>query len=86
MLHTRSQDFVVNNVPGTYLVLEFTRGLTADGVTITPELSTTLTSWASSALTYVSTRNNGDGTATTTWRSTDLRAALSRIFLRLRVE
>lgn len=86
VLQTRSQDFVVNNVPGTYLVIEFQRTLSADGVTITPELSTALNSWPAAALTYVSTRNNGDGTATVIWRSTALRDTLSRVFLRLRVD
>ncbi len=86
VLQTRSQDFIVNNVPGTYLVLEFTRSLTADGVTVTPELSATLSSWSAAPLTFISTRNNGDGTATITWRTTAPRDTLSRVFLRLRVE
>ena len=88
VLQTRSQDFIVNNESATYLVLEYQRSLSADGANITPELSTTLApaSWQTAALTYMSTRNNGDGTATVTWRSTAPLATLARVFLRLRVD
>ena len=88
VISTREQEFVVNNVAGTYLVVEFQRSLLADGVAITPELSTTLASgsWQPEALVYVSTRNNGDGTATVIWRSAVPVTPSSRMFVRLRVE
>jgi hypothetical protein len=88
VIATREQQFVVDNAPGTYLVLEFQRSLLADGVTIVPELSTSLAdgSWEPGALVYVSTRNNGDGTATVMWRTSSPVAAAARLFLRLRVQ
>jgi len=88
VIATREQEFVVNNVPGSYLVVEFQRSLLADGVVIVPELSTSLAagSWQAGALVYLSTRNNGDGTATVTWRSSAPVTPSSRMFIRLRVE
>jgi hypothetical protein len=85
---TREQEFVVNNVPGTYLVVEFQRNLLAESVTVAPELSTSLApgSWQAGALVYVGTHNNGDGTATVTYRSSAPVTPSSRMFLRLRVE
>lgn len=88
VIGTKEQEFIVNNVPGTYLVVEFQRSLLADGVTIVPELSTSLApgSWQAAALVYLSTHNNGDGTATITWRSAGPVTPASRMFVRLRVE
>jgi hypothetical protein len=88
VISSREQQFVVNNAPGTYLVVEFQRNLLADGVTIVPELSTSLApgSWQAGALVYVGTHNNGDGTAKVAWRSSAPVTPSSRMFLRLRVQ
>lgn len=88
VMATGEQQFVVNNVPGNYLVMEFQRSLLAEGVTIIPEMSITLApnSWQAGALVYVGSHNNGDGTATVTYRSSAPVTPSSRMFLRLRVE
>lgn len=77
--------FVVNGVPETCLSLSFTRNLNAD-VNLWPEVSSDLAAWqdGSVSLTYVQTQNNGDGTATVTWRSTQPISALpARLFAKL---
>jgi hypothetical protein len=88
VISSREQEFIVNNAPGTYLVVEFQRNLLADGVAIVPELSTSLApgSWQAGALVYVGSHNNGDGTATVTWRSSAVVTPSSKMFVRLRVE
>ena len=72
----------------TYLRIDYLRNLAADGVNYTVQLSENLASWASdtSTVTYVSTHNNGDGTATVTFRSTlPISSVLPQCFLRLLV-
>ena len=72
----------------TYLRLDYRRNLAADGVNFTAQLSTSLTSWVgdASAVTYYGTHNNGDGTATVTWRSTaPVSGVQPRCFMRLLV-
>ena len=80
--------FTVATVTQNYLKLDYRRNLAADGVQYTIRYSTDLTTWLSdpSAVTYVGTHNNGDGTATVTHRSTQpADAAHPRMFLRLTV-
>jgi hypothetical protein len=88
VMATAEQQFIVNNVPGNYLVIEFQRSLFAEGVTVIPEMSTTLASnsWQAGALVYVGSHNNGNGTATVTYRSSAPVTPSSRMFLRLRVQ
>ena len=71
-----------------FLKIDYRRNLSADGVQYTVLYSTDLTNWVSdtNAVTYVGTHNNGDGTATVTYRSTQpADAAHPRMFLRLSV-
>ena len=71
-----------------FLKLDYRRNLSADGVHYAVLYSTDLTNWVSdtNAVTYVGTHNNGDGTATVTYRSTQpIDAAHPRMFLRLSV-
>ena len=71
-----------------YLRIDYRRNLAADGVNFTVQLSTNLTSWAgdASAVTYYGSHNNGDGTATVTYRSTaPISPAQPRCYLRLLV-
>jgi hypothetical protein len=80
--------FSVLGVTDNYLRLQFRRNLAADGVNFTPQLGSDLVDWASdsTALTYVSTVNNGEGTATVTYRSTQpVPAAGPKAFMRLMV-
>ena len=70
------------------LSLTFTRNLNADNVTVTPKVSSDLDTWDTGtvALTYVDTHNNGDGTATVIYRSTQPASALpTRMFAKLEV-
>ena len=53
----------------------------ADDSAIVVETSTALTAWNADAV-YVGEVNNGDGTATVTWRSTRPVATTNREFLR----
>ena len=80
--------FTVGGVTRNYLKLDYRRSLNADGVHYTVLYSTDLGTWLgdASAVTYVGTHNNGDGTATVTYRSTQpADAAHPRMFLRLSV-
>lgn len=85
----RFETYTVNNVPGTYLTYEFHQNLAADGVNCRVELSADLQTWQSDAsvVTFVRTRNIGDGTALVTWRSAQpLDDAHPRMFMRLHVQ
>ena len=80
--------FTVAAVTQNYLKLDYRRNLAADGVHYTVQYGTDLAAWLSDAasVTYVGTHNNGDGTATVTWRSTQpADPAHPRMFLRLSV-
>ena len=69
-----------------YLRMDFRRNLAADGVNFTVQYSENLGTWASdgSSVTYVGTHNNGDGTATVTYRSTlPISAARPKMFMNL---
>ncbi len=80
--------FTVAAVTQNYFKLDYRRNLAADGVHYTVLYSTDLATWLGdvSAITYVGTHNNGDGTATVTYRSTQpADAAHPRMFLRLSV-
>ena len=71
-----------------YLRLDYRRNLAADGVNFTVQFSENLSTWASDAasVTYVGTHNNGDGTATATYRGTlPVSAAHPNCFMRLLV-
>lgn len=73
--------------PDDYLTYSYTRNRAADDFSLEPEVSTGLTGWQplSSLFTFVSQVNNGDGTATFTWRSTLPAATLpQRLFLQLK--
>ena len=80
--------FTVGVTTQNYLKFDFRRNLSADGVHYVVLYSTDLATWASdaSAVTYIGTHNNGDGTATVTYRTTQpADAAHPRMFLRLSV-
>ena len=80
--------FTVAGVTQNYLRLDYRRNLSADGVHYAVLYSTDLSTWVgdTTVVTYVGTHNNGDGTATVTYRSTQpADAAHPRMFLRLSV-
>jgi hypothetical protein len=72
-----------------FLTITYTRNLGADDVIYEVQTSTSLAPGAwqggDGFAAFVSWTNNGDGTATVTWRSTTPLASLDREFLRLRV-
>ena len=80
-------DVNVAGVTAPYITFSYRRNLLAEGVVYEVKTSTQLTDWSgpSAELAYVSTRNNGDGTATVTLRtSVPLAAAPSQaLFARL---
>ena len=70
-----------------FLTYAYTRSRGADGFSFEPEVSTLLTGWQplSALFTFIGQTNNGDGTATMTWRSTAPVSTLpGRIFLQVR--
>jgi hypothetical protein len=70
-----------------YLTFEYVRSRIADGFSYDPEVSTNLSAWSplSTLFTLASQSNNGDGTATLRWRSTQPASSLpARIYLRVR--
>ena len=80
--------YTVGGVTSLYLEFAFPRNLAADGVTYVPLLSSDLVTWTSapSDVVYVGTHNNGDGTATVTYRSAQpFTAAQPEEFFRLKV-
>jgi hypothetical protein len=80
--------YTVDEVTSNYLKFEYRRNLSVDGVNYTVESSTDLTNWSSdpSAVVYVGTHNNGDGTATVTYRAAaPISAEQPKMFLRLSV-
>jgi hypothetical protein len=81
------QAFTVNGLTEPYMTFSHRRSDAADGVTCHVELSSSLGVWSSapSAVTYVGTVANGDGTSTVTWRATQPASGPSRQFMRLRV-
>jgi hypothetical protein len=68
-----------------YLDITFTRNLAADDALLTVEISTDLLAWNGLQVELVTIVNNGDGTATYTYRSTFPIGSRVREFLRLRV-
>jgi CotH kinase protein/Lamin Tail Domain/Fn3 associated len=77
--------YTVGGVPGTYLQFTFRRGLNADGFTLSPELTTDFANW-NGPVTFVRTTNNGDGTTTHEYRSTQPTSVLgSKAAMRVRV-
>jgi hypothetical protein len=82
------EGYDLGNGPDTHLTFTFTKNLSADGIVCTPEVSSNLTHWdqGTVSLTYIGTTNNGDGSATTVWRSTQPVSALpNRLFARVSV-
>jgi hypothetical protein len=77
------QDFTVSGVPGTYITLTFSRVNAHEDVQQTVEFSTNLTAWPISGV-QVGSIDNGDGTRTEIWRSSQPVSASSRIFGRVR--
>ena len=80
--------YTVGGVTSNYLKFDYQRNLSAEGVNYTVQSSTDLTTWASdpSAVVYVGTHNNGDGTATVTYRAAvPMGPAVPKLFLRLSV-
>ena len=72
-----------------YLKLTYRRNLAADGVKYVVQYSEGLGTWSSGpeAVAYVGTHNNGDGTATVTYRSAlPVSAARPSMFLQLSVQ
>jgi hypothetical protein len=81
--------YTVANVTDNYLEFAFLRNLASEGVTYTPLISQNLATWSSAPadLIYVKTKNNGDGTATITYRSTQpFSPTRPQVFFRLKVD
>ncbi|MES2572897.1 MAG: CotH kinase family protein [Verrucomicrobiota bacterium] len=80
--------YTVDGVAGDYFRFQYRRNLAADGCTYTVFLSDDAMNWKSdaSAVTYVESVHNGDGTATVTYRSTrPCNSVPGRMFMRLQV-
>ena len=65
------RSYTVSGEIGQYVSIEFHRNLRAADVIYELQTSSNLTNWKgqSGDVVYVGTRNNGDGTATVTWRT-----------------
>ena len=65
------RSYAVNGAIGRHVTVEFRRNLRAADVTYELQTSSNLRDWSGSSgdLVYVGTRNNGEGTATVTWRT-----------------
>jgi hypothetical protein len=63
----------VNGVQGTYLRMAFRRSLLQDQGALVPQLTLDLSAWTSgpAAFTRINQTDNGDGTVTEVWRSTN---------------
>ena len=69
-----------------HLTLTFQRDLTAGGVVVEVETSSDLNTWISgAAVELVSSVNNGNGTATVSYRSTQTTGSAAELYIRLRV-
>ena len=80
--------FTVDGGTASYLRFQFRRNLSADDVNFMIEVSDDLQNWRTgpSAAVYVDTVNNGDGTATVTYRSAQpICSTYPRMFMRLNV-
>ncbi len=69
---------------GAYLTLSFQRNLDATDVRYTVEVGSDLSGWSADTI-FVSTTDNGNGTATDVYRSNTPIGAEDRQFIRLRV-
>ena len=80
----------VDGEAGFYLVIEFNKSLNTDGVVMIPELSSGLEQWAGadSELVKMGEQDNGDGTATVSYRTVQTLVQLPGItrFFRIRVD
>jgi len=67
----RVESMEVEGVVDEYVLFEFTKNLAATGLTYRIESSTDVIGWidVSEDFFYLSTKNNGDGTATVSYRS-----------------
>jgi hypothetical protein len=82
------QTLTVNSVTADYLTITIHRGIGAEEVTYTPEISTDLAQWNNGPLFVVqegSPQFNGDGTETVIYRSTDPVTTDERLFIRVKV-
>ena len=81
------ESLVVGGVADNYLTFSVTVDLTADDVTFEPEISGDLSTWRSGSdhVQLHSRINNGNGTATLVYRSTDPILEEGDLFMRLRV-
>ncbi len=79
--------YTVATVTNSYLTFTYRRNDAAEGVNYTVQLSNNLTAWASdeTAVTYVGTVVNGDGTSTVTCRATQPFDPATPQYMRLRV-
>lgn len=69
----------------TFPTISYQRDLRADGVRIVVETSRDLVNWTSESV-LVAVSNNGDGSATETWRALRPQSGAPMSYLRLRVE
>ena len=79
------QPFTVGVAQENYLVIRFTRALGADDLEFIVENSSNLSAWATTGVILAGEVNNGDGTATMTYRSLNPIPTDGQLFLRLRV-
>lgn len=70
---------------GDFLTVTFRRNLTADDLDFVVETSNDLASWNEPELVFVSSFPNGDGTASVTYRSSQVLGSTVKEFLRVRV-
>lgn len=70
----------------TYLTYQLRCRAGADDVIFTTETATALTGWTAAGAVLLDTINNGDGTLTCTWRSTNPVPAGQRMFMRAKAE
>ena len=73
------------NLPQEYLTLSYRRNLAADDIDFEVQIGSDLKSWSTLGVTLLSSTLNGDGTETTTWRSTTPITDQTREFIRVRV-
>ena len=65
------QNFSVNDITNNFLVISFRRKITADDVSVVPQIGSDLTNWSGdqSAIVFVSEVNSNDGLSLVTYRS-----------------
>ncbi|CAN5158355.1 hypothetical protein BH23VER1_BH23VER1_20210 [soil metagenome] len=84
--HSPSNDHAPKvTLEGGFLTVAFRRNLSAEDLTFTTELSEDLATWDPAAAVLFESSDNGDGTATETWRALDSLPDTTRQFVRVRV-